>query len=139
MLWKESFRTNVDLIDAQHQELFQRVTGFLQAIKAEGHWSEKIERIKETLTFMESYVVEHFSDEEDYQKKINYPAYEEHHVLHEEFKADVFKYAQKLAESNYNEEITQEFAGKLLAWLIYHVAREDQKIGEYARQRGVQP
>lgn len=136
MLWKESFRTDVELIDTQHQELFQRVTDFLQALKAEGQWAEKIERVKETSTFMQNYVVEHFSDEEVYQKEINYPAYEEHHILHEEFKADVFKYAKKMAEADYKEDIVQEFAGKLLTWLIYHVAREDQKIGEYVRLRG---
>ncbi|MPN51039.1 hypothetical protein SDC9_198680 [bioreactor metagenome] len=31
----------------------------------------------------------------------------------------------------------QQFAGKLLAWLINHVAAEDQHIAAYAKEKGV--
>jgi hemerythrin len=132
-MWKESYRIGIELIDTQHQELFQRITDFLKVIKGQGKWEQKIDRVKETSSFMQSYVVKHFSDEEVYQKKINYPNCEGHHQLHEEFKAEVSKYAEKLVESGYNEDVAQEFAGKLMTWLIYHVAKEDQEIGKYVR------
>ena len=136
MMWKEIYRIGVDKVDAQHQELFRRVADFLMAIKGGGGWEKKVEKVKETMVFMQNYVVEHFTDEETYQKEINYPGYEKHCQIHEEFKAEVNKYALKFAESGYNEEIAQEFGGKLMTWLIYHVAMEDQKIGEYVRREG---
>lgn len=137
MMWKEIYRIGVDKVDAQHKELFQRVGDFLLAIKTAGKWEEKVAKVKETLAFMQNYVVEHFADEEEYQREINYPGYEKHLKTHEEFKAEVNKYASKFAESGYDEEIAQEFGGKLMTWLIYHVAMEDQKIGEYVRRGGV--
>lgn len=134
MMWKESYRVGIETVDEQHRELFQRVSDFLQAIKGNRPWEQKIDRVKETMTFMQSYVVEHFANEEVYQRKINYPAADEHHKHHEDFKADVFKYAHKMEDEDYPEELSQEFAGKLMAWLIYHVAREDQKMGEFVRK-----
>lgn len=132
-MWKESYRVGVEKIDTQHQELFQRVSEFLESFAGEDSWDKKIAKVKETSEFMQSYVVEHFSDEEVYQKEINYMRSEKHHQIHEEFKAEVTKMSQKLVDSNYNEEIAQEFGGKLMTWLIYHVAIEDQKIGDYVR------
>ena len=133
-MWKESYRVGVEKINTQHQELFRRVSDFLAAFTGEGTWDDKINKVKETAEFMQSYVVEHFSDEEVYQKTINYIHSEKHHQIHEEFKAEVTKIAQKLVENDYSEEIAQEFGGKLMTWLIYHVAIEDQKIGDYVRR-----
>ncbi|WP_227764366.1 bacteriohemerythrin [Zhaonella formicivorans] len=132
-MWKESYCIGVEKVDAQHKELFQRVTDFLQALKGPGQWPDKVEKVKETLSFMQSYVIEHFADEEIYQKEINYPDLDKHCQIHEDFKRDVGKYAEKLTATNYAEEVALEFGGKLMAWLIYHVAKEDQRIGEYVR------
>jgi len=135
-MWKEMYRVGVELIDKQHQELFQRVEDFVLAIKGSGAWEEKVEKVKDTMEFMQNYVVEHFRDEEEYQKEINYPDYEKHHKIHEEFKSEVNKYAQNFAEKGYTEEFALEFAGKLMTWLINHVAMTDQKIGQYVRNGG---
>ena len=35
----------------------------------------------------------------------------------------------------FNEQMMQQFGGKLLAWLINHVASEDQRIANYAIER----
>jgi len=138
MMWKEMYRIGVDKVDAQHQELFQRVEDFLLAIKGAGPWEEKLVKVKDTMAFMQDYVVEHFRDEEEYQRAIGYPGYDRHCRTHEEFKAEVNKCAEKFAANGYTEDLAQEFAGKLMTWLIYHVAMDDQKIGQYVRQGGQQ-
>lgn len=137
-MWKEGYRVGVEKIDTQHQELFQRVTDFVKAIKGEGQWEQKVEKVKETLDFMQRYVIEHFAAEEVYQKEVGYINFKQHQQIHKDFKADVAKYAQKFEDTHYSEDIAQEFAGKLMTWLIYHVAIEDQKIGAYVRTRGGQ-
>jgi hemerythrin len=42
--------------------------------------------------------------------------------------------AEQYAQEGFKEQMMQQFAGKLLAWLINHVASEDQKIANYARE-----
>ncbi len=135
-MWKEKYRIGVEKIDEQHLELFHRVEDFIKTVRSEGAWEGKIQKVKETLEFMSAYVVTHFDDEEEYHKQINFPESKEHKQLHERFKAEVGIYVTKFAEEGYDEELVQEFGGKLMTWLIYHVAGADQKIGEYAAGLG---
>lgn len=137
MMWKEKYRLGVDHIDAQHEELFRRVSEFFLALRQEGEWEDKLPKVKETLEFMQQYVITHFADEEAYQKEIGYPGYEKHRQIHEDFKQEVRAFAKRFEEEGFIEDTVQQFGGKLMAWLINHVAASDQQIADYvASQRG---
>jgi hemerythrin len=136
MLWKAQYELGVPLIDEQHKELFRRVESFLQALRSAGSWDGKIPKLNETLEFMKRYVVEHFHDEEEYQRSIDYPGYEYHKEIHNGMVNYVQEVSRQYEESGYNEELMQQFGGRLLAWLINHVAAEDQRIADHARKRG---
>lgn len=136
MMWKEKYKINVELIDQQHEELFKRVSDFIQTVQDKGVWEEKLDKVKETMAFMQEYVVAHFNEEEVYQAQINYPDIESHKEAHAKFKEAVNVYANRLEEEGYIEEVVQEFGGKLMTWLIMHVAKMDQKIGEYVNSKG---
>ena len=82
MIWKEKYRVGVPLIDEQHEELFRRVTDFVETLRSAGEWEQKIPKVNETLAFMKDYVVTHFHDEEAYQQKIGYPGFEAHRKIH---------------------------------------------------------
>lgn len=137
MLWKDNYELGVAEIDAQHKELFSRVESFLQVLRSEDSWENKIPKINETLEFMKEYVVEHFRDEEAYQQSINYPGYENHKQIHHGMVDYVLEVSKKYEESDNDEELMQQFGGRLLAWLINHVAAEDQRIADYANKKGV--
>jgi len=136
MMWKEKYKIGVDVIDKQHQELFKRVSEFLHAIQKKDQWENKMVKVKETLDFMKEYVIVHFADEEEYQEKIGYPYLEEHRDAHNKFKAGVFDYVDRFEREGFTEELVQEFGGKLMTWLIMHVAKMDQEIGNYVKSKG---
>jgi len=135
-MWKEKYKIGVELIDCQHKELFKRVSDFIAVVQSKEDWNTKAEKVMETMEFMQDYVVEHFDDEEKYQAEISYPYIEQHKKAHADFKNGVFEYARIFSEKGITQEKAQEFAGKLMAWLIMHVAKMDQKIGEYASKTG---
>ncbi|NLM53125.1 MAG: hemerythrin family protein [Firmicutes bacterium] len=137
MMWKEKYKIGVELIDQQHEELFRRVSDFIGTVRSENPWDTKLSKIKETLEFMNDYVITHFRDEEEYQAKINYPGLEKHKKIHDDFKAEVVEFVRLFEETGFDEDLVQRFSGKLLAWLINHVAGIDQKIGEFARKQEV--
>ena len=51
--------------------------------------------------------------------------------------AYVLEVANEYERNGCSEQLIQQFAGKLLAWLINHVAAEDQRIAAYAIEKGV--
>lgn len=136
MMWKEKYKIGVDIIDKQHEELFKRVSAFIQTVQQKGPWEIKLAKVKETLEFMQQYVVFHFADEEAYQEKMNYPDLEDHKAAHNKFKEAVNDYAIRMEKEDYPEQLVQEFSGKLMTWLIMHVAATDQKIGQYVERQG---
>jgi hemerythrin len=137
MLWRDKYELGVPVIDDQHKELFKRVESFLQVLRSADPWEEKTPKIDETLEFMKKYVVEHFHDEEEYQRSIGYPGYEGHKQIHNDMVDYVQEVSRQYEQSNNNEQLMQQLGGRLLAWLINHVAAEDQRIANYAKKKGV--
>ncbi|NLL49526.1 MAG: hemerythrin family protein [Firmicutes bacterium] len=136
-MWKEHYRVGSELIDTQHQELFKRVAAFIQVVQSDGPWEQRLEKVEETLVFMQHYVLIHFADEEQLQQEIGYPGFEKHRQIHENFKAEVQQFAKTVELEGFDEEKVQEFSAKVMTWLIMHVGREDQKIGEFLRSKEV--
>lgn len=131
-MWKDMYRINVPIIDQQHQELFHRVSRFISALRSGGHNADKTGIVEDTLMFMAEYVVSHFHAEETWMREINYPDYIAHEAIHRSFVQEMQEFTERLRACGYDDAILQPFAGRLLAWLIYHVASEDQKIGAYS-------
>ncbi|MDQ0086721.1 hemerythrin [Paenibacillus anaericanus] len=138
MMWKDKYTLGVDLIDKQHMELFERVESFLLVLRSKEPWELKVEKVKETLEFMKEYVVKHFHDEECYQRKVGYPDCNRHCEIHAEFTSEVQEFVKLFEEQGYEESLVQKFAGKLVAWLINHVAATDQKIADYIHRLEVE-
>lgn len=137
MIWKEKYKIGVEQIDQQHEELFRRVADFVTTLRSPVEWSEKVEKVNTTLEFMKDYVVIHFHDEETYQRKIGYEKLDAHIKIHNNMVQYVVEFAEHYERTGCNEMLMQQFAGKLLAWLINHITEEDQKIADYAREKGV--
>lgn len=135
MIWKEKYKIGVPQIDTQHEELFARVTVFVETLRSDKEWAEKVSSVNDTLEFMKDYVVTHFRDEEAYQEEIGYPGLAEHKKTHSDMVAYVAAISEQYEKEGYKEITMQQFAGKLVTWLVNHVVADDQKIADYARNR----
>lgn len=138
MIWKEKYKIGVPQIDAQHEELFSHVTAFVETVRSDKEWDVKISNVNETLNFMKDYVVTHFREEEAYQEEIGYPELEQHKKMHNEMVAYVGMISEQCEKDGYREIVMQQFAGKLVTWLVNHVVTDDQKIADFMKERGTQ-
>ncbi len=138
MIWKDEYKIGIPQIDTQHEELFGRISDFVDTVRTEGEWLEKIEKVKKTMEYMKDYVVIHFRDEEAYHETIGYPEALEHVELHREMVEYIENMEQRLEQEAYKEIILQQFAGKLVTWLINHVLSDDQKVVAYAKEKGIE-
>jgi hemerythrin-like metal-binding domain len=135
MIWKDKYKIGVPQVDAQHEELFDRVTVFVDTLRSDRAWEEKVSKVNETLAFMKDYVVTHFQDEEAYQEAIGYPQFEEHKKKHNDMVAYVGEVSEQYEKDGFREIMMQQFAGKLVTWLVNHVVAEDQKIADFVRSK----
>lgn len=139
MMWKDKYSIGVPKIDAQHKKLFKHLGEFIVLVRdRDTSWESRLDKAKETLDFLQDYVVYHFNDEEKYQASINYPGLEEHKEAHRKFKEGIHEYVEIFTSGEFTEEKMQEFSAKLMTWLIMHVGKMDQQIGEYVREKGVE-
>ncbi len=114
------------MIDAQHKELFKAINNLMDAC-ATGHGRDNI---KTTFNFLQNYTIKHFSDEERLQQSVNYPDYDRHIVLHEQYK----KLSAEVGDYLIKEGATIKTLADLnraVSVLINHVKIEDKKIAEF--------
>ena len=128
--WNDGLSLGIKEIDEQHKTLIGMVNDILEAF-AKGETDTAVDRM---LSQLKEYAVLHFSKEEEYMEKIEYPQLAEHRQFHEELKRRV-KSLQ--AERFRRETVTPEDLKELLSsWLIEHLLHEDYKIGQFVKQGG---
>lgn len=137
-MWKDMYSIDVESIDEQHQELFKNLGEFIKLVQnKEVKWEDRLNKAKETLEFLQEYVIYHFDEEEKFQESIDYPDLKVHKEAHRKFKEGIDEYVEMFTEGGFTEEKMQEFSARLMTWLIMHVGKMDQKIGEYVKEKGV--
>ena len=127
--WNDSYKLGNDKVDEQHRTLFELV-GSLAYACMEGREAETLMR---TLDFLVNYTVQHFNDEEQLQIQFDFPDYERHKQLHEDFKLTVAGLVQRYKESASAEDLSNDVNRIVARWLVNHIQREDKKIGEHIR------
>jgi hemerythrin len=129
--WTNDLATGVAEIDGQHRELFQRVNGLMEACK-QGKGRTEVEKV---LTFLEDYVVEHFSAEEDYMVKFSYPAYAAHKAQHLEFLEKFSGLKHQLEREGAGVLIVVKTNQVVVDWLKNHIRKTDKTFAAFLAAR----
>lgn len=122
----DEYRTGIDLIDREHEELFRIVAKSSQLVGSCDDSSE-YDQIIDILNKLKAYTAEHFRDEEEYMESIGYEGLTAQKRAHEAF-------IDRLEDVNLNEidshpqEYLQKLLEFLLGWLINHILYTDKKI-----------
>ena len=128
-VWDTSFETGVGPIDEQHKELFAAVNNLMTTC-AQGNGKEEL---KKSLDFLGNYTIKHFYDEEQVLKKYQYPDYEAHRKIHEEFKKEVRDMSVQWIMKGASEELIKEVEEKIGNWLVVHIKGQDLKWGAFLK------
>ena len=125
--WNDNYLLGNEQVDNQHRKLFELVNSLVDSCDEETATDE----LRSTLNFLLRYTVQHFEDEETLQIQSNFPEYEEHKKLHENFKITVRDLVQRFIDSNSPEQLRHDVKKILVRWLIHHILEEDKKIGRW--------
>jgi len=125
--WSKELEIGNETIDMQHKKLIEKFNVLMSAC-ADGRGRDELES---SLDFLCEYTVQHFSDEEALQRKINYPEYEKHKQLHDDFKVRVTNLVDQFKQEGPSSAIVIRLSTDVGEWLIKHIKREDAKFASY--------
>lgn len=126
--WKDQYSINVEEIDNAHRTLFSIVRRLLKNLYQGDYEKNKLTCI-EAVKYLKQYTVNHFAQEEAFQKKIGYGGYENHKRIHDDMREVTIPALEKqMGRTNYSQQSVEHFAGVCAAWLTSHIMLEDQAI-----------
>ncbi|MEE9613617.1 MAG: bacteriohemerythrin [Thermodesulfobacteriota bacterium] len=129
--WKEELSVGVEKIDSQHKELIRRVNDLFASMGSDKH----ADKLEGAIRYFEEYIDTHFTLEEDYMKRYDYPGSDEHKKEHEEFKAAIAEFKAALAESGVNLALTTKTNTFIGSWFMNHVSKIDIKLADFLKTK----
>ena len=129
--WKESMSVGVKAFDEEHRQLIEQINKLNQSLSV-GAGARTMHIILDSLV---SYTAIHFAHEEEYMRLYDYPSYEEHRREHEELKAQVADYSERLSSGK--SSFSLELLTFLRDWLTNHIMKTDRQYREFFAGKGV--
>lgn len=128
--WKNIYGIGNETLDSDHKKLFSI------AIKVLNHSQNKQAKlqIKETIKELYLYMRKHFENEENYMKKIDYKAYDEHVQLHENIMIQMKNFLKNIGSMD-KDSLDRALIEYMDIWLVNHIVVEDRKIAQFAIQK----
>lgn len=120
--WKEAFRVGDDLIDGQHQTFFRMVAEAQEMADRGG-----AEGVGRSLTFLATYAVLHFRDEERLMHACHFPGLTEHQKVHQAFVTHVAALLSSY-ETDPAAVTAQQFLPMIRDWLVSHIQGMDKQF-----------
>lgn len=126
LVWEDRFNIGVESIDKEHKKLFS----ILNKLFDFGKQEEKSQWVcQESIKYFRDHALQHFTDEEEYMKSINYDGLEMHARIHKNFRERTLPALEReLEQTGYSEESVSHFLGVCAGWLIGHTLMEDHAI-----------
>ena len=125
----KDLETGNTTIDNEHRELIKAVNQLLEACsKGQGRAS-----MDPTIRFLNNYVEQHFSHEEQLQQQNRYPGFVPHKAFPTQYKKTLRDITSNISQTG----PTVAELGKLnghIGVLISHIRTEDKKLGAFLKQ-----
>lgn len=129
--WNDSYSVKVKSVDDQHKKLFDIINELYDGI-SKGSNKEAMQKV---LSGLKSYTITHFSYEERLLKQANYPDFENHKKIHDDFIKKVNEFQEKYSSGKLL--LTLEVSGFIKTWLTEHIMKTDKQYSAYLNNSGM--
>ena len=131
--WSENLRVNIEEIDNQHKNIFKVINNLHNKLKI----GEGITVIKPTLNSLIEYVINHFSTEEKWMKKYNFPELEQHKQEHQKYITEIKGIIIKYEDRARTPLLARDILISLGSWYRIHIEEYDIKIGQFLKDQNI--
>ncbi len=126
--WSDALSCFSSAIDRQHKSLVEHFADYI--IKLQQGKVRK--EIKKMLSFLNTYVQDHFKTEEFLMRRNDFPLQEDHIQAHEEFK-QIYNNVLDTFRADKDVDKLQESLASQLAWFLSHIREKDILAGFYIK------
>jgi hemerythrin len=135
--WNPTLAVGLETIDEQHKELFRRAGDFLDGLSTRSRQETGI-----LLSYLRTYALTHFGEEEEAMREAEYPGYTRHKQQHDAFLRDLLVLSRD-QEKRSGPGVTSARLGHWIEeWLVTHVMQTDMELARHllgSRQRPAEP
>lgn len=126
--FKEEFATGIEKLDAEHKKIFE-LTDHVYQLLTDENILFKEDEFHEILDGLQDYVIEHFTDEEEYMASIQFAELDWQKEQHQKFaeKMNEFSEAAKALSLKNQDEVLLKLLDYLVEWLEKHIVECDMK------------
>jgi len=128
--WTEDLATDVPEIDTQHKELFSRINRLLESCNQGKGRTE----VGKTISFLEEYVLIHFSTEEKIMLDHHYPDFAGHKAQHVHFMSNLDTLKQQFSKEGPSVHIILLTNHTVVDWLQSHIRKLDRALGAFLKK-----
>ncbi|WML34069.1 bacteriohemerythrin [Clostridium sp. OS1-26] len=127
--WKKKYSCNIQIIDDEHKKLFE-IGQSIYDLALHKRYVDYYDRILDLIDELKEYTVYHFADEEKIMRLYEYPDFDNHKKIHEDF-------IEKIENINLNhvDDDQQKAIINLLdfvyVWIEGHILAQDLKVRDY--------
>lgn len=132
MRWTNELSVGIPSIDEQHQELFRRARAFLDGIEGRSRQDVGI-----LLSYLRTYAVSHFGEEEELMRVSEFPGYERHKAQHDRLVKDLVILSKEQDRRGGKGVAAKALGTFLRKWLHDHVSVTDAEMARYLVARGI--
>lgn len=127
----KDMEVGVDKIDSQHKELIER----LNAVIAMGVGAVSKAETDKTFNMLNTYVAKHFSEEEELQRKSNFPKYEWHKEQHKAYIKGLEDLKKEYDTNGHSAKFTLDLNNSIIRWIVRHIKSADIELGAYLKSQ----
>jgi hemerythrin len=129
--WTQDLSVGNVALDQEHQRLLSQVNVLIDAIVSE----RGPVVVAPAVEFLNTYIDEHFADEERYMRENEYPDVETHIALHDRFREQYTELKKKIELQGPSEDLLLDIENKLARWWIEHIGVQDKKYAVFIALR----
>ncbi len=130
--WTPDLAVGVDLIDAQHRELIDKMNELDRAVR----FSRGVPKIIKTLDFLIEYTDFHFGTEEKNMVEMEYPQIDYHRGQHAEFVTTLKNLEMDFEEEGATQALAESINTFMFNWLVKHIKTVDVQFGKFIAEKG---
>jgi hemerythrin len=131
VVWTPRYSVRVRELDEQHKQIFTLINDFHDSLKK----GEGKKTTSPILQRMIDYAAVHFSTEEKYMVRYDYPDFSRHKKDHEYFVMKVMEFQRDFEGGRLS--VPLEVMDFLMGWLLEHIQHTDAKYGPFFNERGL--